>query len=90
MGKIKDSLIDDNIGNTAEPVLTHTTISMASVPGEGWSLIKIKYNPLTGEVGPMKKKYTGEFRPYIEEKLRIETIEEDIFNDCKNPWRKDS
>lgn len=91
MGKIKELTVDEeNIGNTIEtPVkLTHTALGMCNVTGEGWSVVKIKYDPITGTVGSLKKTYTGEIRPYIEEKLRIETIEEDVFNNCENPWRK--
>lgn len=82
MGKIKELTIDEKDGNVAvEPiVLTHTAISMANTPGEGWSLIKIRYNPITGDVGKAEKKYTGEIRAYIEEKFRIETVTDNIFN----------
>ena len=86
MGQIKESLIDDEIGNKAEPVLTHTSLSMATVPGEGWSLVKIKYNPITGDVGKLEKLFTGEIRAYIEEKYKIETIILNIFNNCGNQY----
>ena len=96
MSKYKELVQDDNddsVGNKIQgpPVkLTHVAMGMCNVPGEGWSVVKIKYDPVTGTVGTIKKKYTGEIRPYIEEKLRIETVEEDIFNNCQNPWRTDS
>lgn len=86
MGKIKDELIDDEIGNKIEPVLTHTALSMAQIPGEGWSLIKIKYNPVTGDVGKIEKFFSGEMRMYIEEKYKIETITSNIFNNSGNSF----
>lgn len=65
------------------PVLTHNSISMCNVPGEGWSLVKIRFNPVTGEVGPLEKKYTGELRAYCEEKFKIEVIMDNIFGNCE-------
>lgn len=88
MGKVKDSLIDvDKDGNTSEEGLkanfTHLAISMCHVPGEGWSLVKIHFDPVTNTVGKFEKKYTGEIRAYIEEKFKIETITDNIFNNCE-------
>lgn len=85
MGKLKDTL-EDVPAADSEVKLTHVAIGMCNVTGEGWSLIKIKFDPITGTVGPIQKKYTGEIRPYVEEQLRIETSKEDIFNNCERPW----
>lgn len=66
--------------------LTHTALSMCCVPGEGWSLVEIKFNPLTGERGPVIKSYTGEGKDYVIERLKIETINKQIFNNSGNNW----
>lgn len=90
MGKIKESVEQEEIPAAeaeSEPVLTNIAMGMCNVTGEGWSLVKIRYNPVTGEVGKIEKFFTAEIRPYVEEQFRLETIKEDIFNNGINPWR---
>lgn len=89
MGKVKDTVIEEDVGfetPKAEPILTHTALSMAMIPGEGWTLVRIKYNPLTGDVGKVEKAFSGELRMYIEEKYKIETVTLGIFNNSNQNY----
>jgi len=93
MGKMKEALLEDNIGNTVDEVqLTHNAISMCHIPGEGWSLVVIKYNPVTGDVGTPEKRRTGEGLAYIKERFKIDAVNPaeldglDIFNNSGNKW----
>lgn len=80
-------------GNVAtEPVLTHNAASICHLPGEGWSFVTIKYNPVTGEVGKPVKSRTGEGLAYIKERFKIDVSNNkeldglDIFNNSGNKW----
>lgn len=94
MSKVKEVMLDEEVnGNVvAEPVLTHNAISMAHFPGEGWSIITIQYNPLTGDVGKPVKKHTGEGLAYLKERFKIDAVNSkelsglDIFNNSGNKW----
>lgn len=87
MGKVKDAEIGNDAGfETPKVELTHTALSMALIPGEGWTLIRIKYNPLTGDVGKIEKAFSGELRMYIEEKYKIETVTLGIFNNSNQNY----
>lgn len=70
----------------SEDKLTHVAMSICFVPGEGWSLVEIRFNPLTGKTGEFKKLYTGETKDYMAEKYKLETINQDVFNNSGNPW----
>jgi len=86
MSKAKELLDDENIGNkeVTEPVLTHVMLGMCNVPGEGWSLTSVKYNPTTGETGRVVKEHTGESGDYIAETLKIQMVRKGVFNNCGN------
>ena len=100
MGKVKEKVLDMETNEVhevehevgTEPVLTHNAISMAHFPGEGWALIVIKYNPLTGEVGKPEKRRTGEGLAYLKERFKIDAVNSieldglDIFNNSGNKW----
>jgi hypothetical protein len=95
MGKVKETVMDVETGaveDTSEAVLTHNAISMCHIPGEGWSLVVIRYNPVTGEVGKPEKRRTGEGLAYIKERFKIDAINPasldglDIFNNSGNNW----
>lgn len=99
MGEMKEVVMDADVaeasepnGNVVAPVLTHNAISLCHIPGEGWSLIKIQYNPITGDVGKPVKSRTGEGLAYIKERFKIDTVNPteleglDIFNNSGNKW----
>lgn len=101
MGKVKETVVDmetnqveldDNVGNKVVSELTHNAISICHIPAEGWSLVSIKYNPVTGEVGKPTKHRTGEGLAYIKERFKIDAVNSkelegfDIFNNSGNKW----
>lgn len=97
MSKMKEAAMDTEVaeevnGNVVTPVLTHNALSMCHIPGEGWSLVVIRYNPVTGEVGKPEKSRTGEGLAYIKERFKIDVVNTkeldgfDIFNNSGNKW----
>lgn len=95
MSKMKEAVMDadDNVGNTVEEVqLTHNAASICHLPGEGWSFVTIKYNPVTGDVGKPVKSRTGEGLAYIKERFKIDVANTkeldglDIFNNSGNKY----
>lgn len=93
MGKVKDEVLTEEVnGNVAETTLTHNAISLCHVPAEGWSLVVLKYNPITGEVGKPEKRRTGEGLAYLKERFKIDAVNSkeleglDIFNNSGNKW----
>lgn len=92
MGQMKETVLDietkeETVVAEASPVeLTHLALSLAFLPGKGWSLIEIKYNPVTGDVGPLVYSYVGEGKDYIVERLKIDTIARGVFNNSNQPY----
>lgn len=93
MGKVKDEVLTEEVnGNVAGPVLTHNALSICHIPGEGWSLVVLRYNPVTGEVGKPEKRRTGEGLAYIKERFKIDAVNPkeldglDIYNNSGNKW----
>lgn len=84
--------VEEVNGNVVDPVLTHNAVSMCHIPGEGWSMVVIRYNPVTNEVGKPEKRRTGEGLAYIKERFKIDTVNPkeldgfDIFNNSGNKW----
>lgn len=78
---------DDNVGNTVKEVeLTHNAIGMCHLPGEGWRLVVVKYNPITGDAKVTEKRYPNEGLAYVKERFKIDAVNPkdlnglDIFN----------
>lgn len=95
MSKMKDEVLkdEDNVGNTVQEVkLTHNAISMCHLPGEGWTLVVVKYNPVTGDAKVTEKRYPNEGLAYIKERFKIDAVNSkelsglDIFNNSGNKW----
>ncbi len=84
---------DDNVGNTVTGVeLTHNAISMCHTAGEGWTLVIVKYNPVTGDAKVVEKRYPNEGLAYVKERFKIDAVNSkelnglDIFNNSGNKY----
>lgn len=87
MSNVKETVMDvETLQEKEASGLTHTALSMCCLPNEGWSLIELKFNPLTGEVGQLVKSYTGQGKDYIIERMKIETVNRRIFDNSGNNW----
>lgn len=96
MSNMKEAVMDmeeDNVGNVVGKIeLTHNAISMCHLPGEGWTLVVIKYNPITGDAKVTEKRYPNEGLAYVKERFKVDAVNSkelnglDIFNNSGNKY----